>query len=588
MEGKSTLRLRERLARERGAVTKEWGGRLSVALAYPNTYRLGMSNLGFQVVYDLLNRDEQIVCERFFYPDEPETSLPPDRGKGLLSMESLSPLARFDLVAFSLSFENDYPHVLHMLEWGHLPLRREDRDESHPMVLAGGVTMFLNPEPLALFFDAFLLGEAEAVLPRFMEAFQRSRDSRDRTELLAGLAREVPSFYVPSLYRPLYRPDGILESLVPAASGIPERIRVERAAPGYRPAVSVMTTPEAEFGEKVLVELGRGCGRSCRFCAAGYVYRPPRTHGEAELSACVDRALSITPEVGLLSAAVSDTPGIENLTARIVDRGGRFSVSSLRADSLGPRLLEHLKQAGQKSVAIAPEAGTERLRRVINKHITEEDIFRAVRLIAATRAFTLRLYFMIGLPTETREDVDGIVDLVKRIRHHMVAESRGRGTIGRIRLSVNGFVPKAFTPFQWVPMETVDQLKAKQKVLRKALLKEGGIDVAFDVARWAYVQALLSLGDRRAGNILLLAHRFHGDWKKAFRHSDVNPDFFVHRPKALDECLPWDHIDHGIRKEHLIREFRLALRAKESPECVVGACDRCGVCGKPEGGTDIP
>ena len=579
MEGRAVQRLRDRLARERGSVAKEWGGRLSVALAYPNTYRLGMANLGFQVVYDVLNRNERVVCERFFYPDEPETSLPPDRGKGLLSMESLSPIARFDLAAFSLSFENDDLHVLHMLEWGRIPLLQEDRDETHPLVLGGGITSFLNPEPLAPFFDAFLLGEAEAVLPGFLKALRPGREpAASRRDRLAELAREIPSLYVPSLYRPVYHGDGTLETLAPLASGIPEKIPVPRAPATQAPAVSAIVTPEAEFGEKALVELGRGCGRSCRFCAAGYVYRPPRIYSEKALIEGVDRALAVTPRIGLLSAAVSDTPGIEDLTGHIVEQGGRFSVSSLRADSLSPQLLEHLRRSGQKSVAIAPEAGTERLRRVINKHISEEDIFRAVRLIASTRAFTLKLYFMIGLPTETPDDIRGIVDLVKKIRHHMVKESRGRGTIGRIRLSVNGFVPKAFTPFQWCGMETVASIKAKQKVLRKALAKEGGVSVSFDVARWAYIQALLSLGDRRAGHILHLAHRFDGDWKRAFRNSDVNPDFFVCRPKAMDEHLPWDHIDHGISKAHLAREYHLALEGRESPECRVGRCDRCGVC----------
>jgi radical SAM superfamily enzyme YgiQ (UPF0313 family) len=300
----------------------------------------------------------------------------------------------------------------------------------------------------------------------------------------------------------------------------------------------------------------------------------------------VDRALSITPRVGLLSPAVSDTPGIEALTARIVERGGSFSVSSLRADSLSPKLLEHLARAGQKSIAVAPEAGTERLRRVINKHLTEEEILEAVRRIASVQAFSLRLYFMIGLPTETGEDVAGIAELAKRIRHRMVRASGGRGTIGRIRLSVNCFVPKPFTPFQWFPMASVKALKERQKQLRQALAKTGGVTVSFDVPRWAYVQALLSLGDRRAGRILLAAHRFGGSWKQAFRHSETNPDFFVHRPRGLDETLPWDHIDHGVRKEHLAREYGLALAERESPECRVGRCDRCVICRGPDGSSE--
>ncbi len=579
MGGRLESHQRKRLAGEKGAVRKDWGGRLSVALVYPNTYGLGMSSLGFQVVYDLLNRDDRVVAERFFLPDKPEISLPPVGGKGLLSMESLSPLSRFDLIAFSLSFENDYPNVLNVLDWGRIPVLADSRDGSFPLVLGGGITTMLNPEPLAPFFDAFLLGEAEAVLERFITVFlELSGAGNDRRRLLRELALKIPSLYVPALYRPRYGSDGILKGIEPVGGGIPERIVPARDMKRSEPAASVITTPETEFGEKVLVELARGCGRSCRFCAAGYVYRPPRFRGKEELIQCVDRALSVTRKIGFLAPAVSDAPDIETLTRRVVDQGGEFSVSSLRADSLSRELLLNLERAGQKTLAIAPEAGTDRLRRVINKHMTEEVILKAVRMIASIRNFSLRLYFMAGLPTETLDDVNGIVELAKRIRHQMVRESGGRGTIGLIRLSVNCFVPKPFTPFQWFPMESAASLKDKQKRIRKAVMKEGGMSAAFDVPRWAYVQTLLSMGDRRAGKILLAAHRAKGDWKKAFRHSEVNPDFFVHRPKGLDEVLPWDHIDHGIRKDHLRKEYLFALEEKESPECKVGQCDRCGVC----------
>lgn len=570
---------RERLARETGTIRKDWGGRLSVALAYPNTYRLAMSNLGFQVVYDLLNRDERVVAERFFLPDEPDPSLLSGRGRGLLSLESLSPLDRFDLVAFSLPFENDFPHILRMLAGGGIPLFQEERGENTPLVVGGGITTFLNPEPLAPIFDAFLLGEAEAVLGPFLSACRRLLEERaSRAEILHTLACEVPALYAPSLYRPVHRSNGLLAATEPQAPDVPERIRVMRDPADHPPAVSRVTTPETEFGEKVLVELGRGCGRSCRFCAAGYVYRPPRFRREQDLVDAVDRALDRTPRLGLLSAAVSDTPGIHELTGRILDKGGTFSVSSLRADSLTPGLLAHLKRAGQKSLAIAPEAGTDRLRRVINKHLTEEQIVEAVRMIASVQDFSLRLYFLIGLPTETREDVEEIAGLVKRLKHHVIRESRGRGTIGRIRMSVNCFVPKAFTPFQWFPMDTVPSLKEKQKSLRRALKREGGVDVTFDVPKWAYIQSLLSRGDRRVGAMLYRAHELDGSWKKTFLHSEVNPDFFVYRPREFEETLPWDHIDTGIQKAHLKEEYRLALEGKESPECRVGRCERCGVC----------
>jgi radical SAM superfamily enzyme YgiQ (UPF0313 family) len=571
---------RARLAREKGVIRKDWGGRISVALIYPNHYGIGMSNLGFQVLYGLFNGKENVVAERVFLPEGKEMSLHLERGRGLLSLESLSPLERFDLLAFSLSFENDYPNILKILELGRIPLPARDRDLGHPLVMAGGITTFLNPEPLAAFFDLFLLGEAEPVLDPFLESLREARRTcKSREDVLKALAQGVPSAYVPSLYRIEYRPDGTIRSREPTEDFAPEKIPVSRhGVPGGPVSTSTILTPDTAFSDRVLVELGRGCGRSCRFCAAGYVYRPPRVHGESRLLSSIHQVMEECGRIGLLSAAVSDTPGIGRITGAILERGGDFSVSSLRADTLTPELLADLKRSGQKTVAIAPEAGSGRLRKVINKHLSREQIIEAVRLVGRTGEFGLRLYFLIGLPTETHEDVEGILDLVKAIRHHLIRESSTRGRIGQIRLSVNCFVPKAFTPFQWFPMESVPSLKEKQKRLQRAVRREGGVGIGFDVPKWAYVQALLSMGDRRVGSILLLAHEHGGDWRKAFRHSEINPAFFVHRPRGLDEILPWDFIDHRIRKEHLVREYKLALQAKQSETCRVGACDRCGVC----------
>ncbi len=573
----------QRLAREKGTIKKGWGGRIAVALAYPNTYRVGMSNLGYQVVYQLLNRRENIVAERVFLPEGKEMSLYLRSGKPLLSLESQSALTRFDLVAFSLSFENDYPNILKILELAGIPLLTSARGAPDPLILGGGITTFLNPEPLAAFFDLFLLGDAEASLEAFLDVLVDldRRTHGDRGGFLRGLARSVSSLYVPSLYRPEYREDGTLKTLRPLEAGIPEKITVACHTAADAPVnVSTLSTPDATFADRILIELGKGCGRSCRFCAAGYVYRPPRVRGESALLACLNEAGADDKAFGLVSAAVSDTPGIDHITGLIVERGGRFSVSSLRADALTDTFLESLKKAGQKTLAIAPEAGSERLRRVINKHLTKAQIAEAVRRIERREAFNIRLYFIIGLPTETQEDIEAILDLVKSIRHELVKVSQRRGRIGRIKLSVNCFVPKPFTPFQWMPMEPIATLKDKQKWLKKAIGREGGISVSFDLPKWAYVQALLSLGDRRVGSILLMAHESEGDWQRAFRFSDLNPDFFVHRPKGLDETLPWDFIDHGIYKDYLLKEYRLALKAEESDICRVGECERCGACRK--------
>jgi radical SAM family uncharacterized protein len=569
-----------RLAGEKGTIRKDWGGRISVALIYPNYYRVGMSNLGFQVVYDLLNRRGDVVAERVFLPEEQEMSLHFEAGKGLISLESQSPLLRFDIIAFSLSFENDFPNILKILHMAKIPLLSADRDRSRPLVMAGGITSFLNPEPLAEVIDLFLLGEAEANLDRFIELFKEIRQQHsDRQRLLETVARDIKYAYVPSLYRIEYSGDGRIKTRTPAKKEIP--LRVESARQDlleYPVNRSCILTADTEFGDRILIEMGRGCARSCRFCAAGYVYRPPRVRSKKEIIDCVDRASEGCNRFGLLSASILDTPGIEDISGHITEKGASFSLASLRADLLTEGMLIQLKRTGQKSLAIAPEAGSERLRRVINKHLTNDQITEAVKIIARVGEFSLRLYFLIGLPTETREDVAEIVDLVKSIKHHMVKESRSRGRIGRIMLSVNCFIPKAFTPFQWFPMEDVETLKEKQKWLKQSLSKEGGVRVTFDVPKWAYIQALLSMGDRRVGPILLLAHEFNGDWSKAFRHSEVNSGFFVYRPKGLDEILPWDFIDHGIRKEYLIKEYMLSLKEEESDICHVGTCDRCGVC----------
>ena len=571
------------LAKEKGTIRKDWGGKVSVALAFPNHYRLGMSNLGVQIVYRILNQRTDVVAERFFLPEGQEMALYLRSRGPLVSLESQTPLSNFDLAAFSISFENDYPNVLQMLEMGKIPLLSKERTEKSPFVMAGGVASFLNPEPLAPFVDFFLLGEAEQNLEPFVDAFLESgRQPFKRRDVLLYLAKNVPGLYAPSLYDVAYKKNGTLSHFTPSEKDVPEKVQAVHSPKGgftdTGMPLSCITTPDTEFGSRVLMEVGRGCGHACRFCAAGYVYRPPRVYEEAKLHEGAREALKRCSQVGLVSPAVSDAPGIEEVIGMICHNGGRFSVSSLRAEKLSGKLLEHLEESGQRTITIAPEAGSQRLRNIINKHLTEEQILGAVRMIAGKSDFSIRLYFLMGLPTETPHDVNEITELVKRIKHRMVKESAARGKIGRIKLSVNCFIPKPFTPFQWFPMEEVGSLKKKQQRLKKTLVKSGGIVVNSDVPKWAYIQALLSLGDRRVSTILQGAHKLNGNWKKAMQLSQINPDFFVYRPKDLDELLPWDFIDHGITKRHLQTEYRLALEGRLSNICKVGECVRCGVC----------
>ena len=569
--------------KKRAPFEKTGGGRLPVALAFPSQYRVGMSNLGIQIVYRLLNERTDVVAERFFLPEGREMAIYLRTHGPLVSLESQTSLTSFDLAAFSISFENDYPNVLQMLEMGKVPLLTEERGAKDPFVMAGGIACFLNPEPLAPFVDFFLLGEAEQTLYPFVDAFQEFRgSSAKRRDVLLHLAKNVPGLYAPSLYNVAYKKNGTLKSFLPSEKDVPEKVKASHSPGGgftdTGMPLSCITTPDTEFGSKVLMEVGRGCGHACRFCAAGYVYRPPRVYGKSTLLEGADAALKQCSQVGLVSPAVSDAPGIEELMGKIHHNGGRFSVSSLRAENLTRGLLEHLKESHQKSIAIAPEAGSQRLRDIINKHLTEAQILGAARMIAGISNFSIRLYFLMGLPTEMPHDVCEITELAKKIKHQVVKASAARGKIGRIKLSVNCFIPKPFTPFQWFPMAEVGSLKKKQQQLKKTLVKSGGIMVNSDVPKWAYVQALLSLGDRRVGTILESAHKLNGNWKKAIQLSQIDPDFFVYRPKNLEELLPWDFIDHGITKKHLRAEYRRALEGKLSDICRLGECVRCGAC----------
>ncbi len=559
---------------ERGALRKEPGGRLGVALVYPNVYRVGMANLGLHAVYRLLNADPATRCERAFLPED---------GGAPRTVESGRPLDAFDVVAFSLSFEEDYPNVLALLDRAGLPLRSADRDERHPLVVAGGIAVQINPEPVAPFFDAFLLGEGEVLVPPFLASVRdAARARRSRADLLRALA-DVPGGYVPALYDVAYSdtraPGGAWVTRFEPRDGAPERV-ARRYLPDLRGVATsrVVDSPDAQFGDLFLTEVARGCLWGCRFCAAGFVQRPYREVDLETLRAEARRGIARGQRVGLVGPDTSDHSGLDPLTCFIAEEGGTFSPSSLRVDAITPELAARMAAGGERSITLAPEAGTERMRRVVNKDFGDDRIVQAAESALSRGMQHVKLYFMCGLPTETDEDVMGMARVALRIREEaMLPRARASGRMGRLSLSVNPFVPKPWTPFQWAPMQERGCLEARRRLLERAL-RPKGIDVDFLSPRQAQLQALLSRGDRRCADLLELAHReTGGDLRKALRRWPHDPDFFVHREGGAEERLPWDFIDQGLTKRFLAREYRRGVGAKITPRCEVGTCRACGL-----------
>lgn len=544
------------LEREKGTVRKPWGGKISICLLYPNTYHVGMSNLGFQTVYQRFNAEDDVVCERAFLPD-PEDFLEYQRTQTpLLSLESQRPLLDFDLLAFSISFENDFLNVLTLLDLARIPLERSLRNKRGPLVMAGGVSIFLNPEPLSDFFDLFLLGEGEEVIGEFLAAFRRSKEKSDVLRRLAG----IEGIYVPGFYHILYDGEGKIEAIKPE-TGFPKKIKRRWVSTlDQIPTQSSLFTPDTELKKMALVEVNRGCPRGCRFCAACYVYHPFRNRSLPMLESLVKEALLKENRIGLAGTALSDFPHLITLCENILSLKGEISLASLRVDSISPALIDCLRRGSVQSVAIAPEAGTERLRKVLKKGYRDEEILRAVQMLIEMGFSKIKSYYLIGLPSETDEEVRAILSLSRKMGHQILSSDGGEKKRWKLILSVNAFVPKPATPFQWVPFEKVTELKRKLKILRSGIKKEKNFEFIHDLPKWAYIQALLSLGDRRVGKILLEVHHHQGNWEEALRETSVNPDFFVYRRKALDEIFPWDFIDHGIPKEKLKEEYLSAMK----------------------------
>ena len=556
-------RAREILAREVGFVQKPHRGRLRVALAFPNTYFVGMSSLGFQTVYRLFNDLDEAVCERVFLPPKQELQAQLASGAPLLTVESQTPVREFDILAFSVSFEWDYTNVVSMLRLAGLPPRAADRDERHPLVVIGGAVTFVNPEPLAPFADVIAAGEGEMLIPDLVGIATAGREtSTDRAEVLRQLATRT-GFYIPSFYDVEYASDGSIARYLPlpgtTAPATVRKAAVKTTARLDPPATSIFT-PDTEFGSRFLIEVVRGCANLCRFCWAGYNYLPVRAFSADRILELASQARRHSGRAGLVSIALCDHPEIERILRGLIDMGYSVSPASLRLDDLTDPIVRLLRESGERSITIAPEAGSDRLRRVINKTVTTEEILEAADIIFRNGIENLKLYFMIGLPTETEEDLVAIRDLTAQLKDTMMRHAKPRGRVGRIVGSVNPLIPKPGTAYQWMPMEDPSITDRKARRLKHLLSDLDNVYFTVKSERHSYYQALLSLGDRRVAPAIEAAERNGGNWRAAVSETGVDADFYIFRDRSQDAVLPWDIIDGGMKASFFRSEFDKGLR----------------------------
>ncbi len=515
-----------------------------------------MSNLGFQTVYGILNRIDNIYCEYAF-----------------LNTKNLK---HFDIIAFSVSFENDYVNIYKILTEGGIPPYSSLRNNDYPLIMAGGSACFLNPEPIAPFMDCIVIGEAESFIPEFFYHFKLNEK---KDENLLNIAEKLKGFYVPKFYEVIYDKNGTVMEHKPLFPNIPEKIEriFEKDISSFSTHTEILTS-ETTFSNSFLIELSRGCHHGCRFCAAGYIYRPPRYRSFESIEKAVLKGAEYTDKIGLLGAAVSDFSEIDKLCKNIIKSDIAISCSSLRADSLSSDLLRTLAQKGAKSITIAPDAGSEKMRRVINKGICEKDILSSVKRTVENGIPNIKLYFMIGLPFETSSDIDEIIYLSEKIKEVFLKASRKEKKIGNITISLNPFVPKPSTPFQWSEMESVSSLKNKIRLIKKKLQNIPNVKIKADNPNNAYIQACFARGDRKTSMLIEELYKNDGNLPKTLKRTSINTDSYALRKRSVSEVLPWDFIEHKVKKSFLIKEYECAKEGKISPPCMIKNCHMCGVC----------
>jgi radical SAM family uncharacterized protein len=575
---------------EWNAVIKDWDETpLKVALIYPDLYEIGMSNMALPILYELVNRREDALAERCFAPWPDMEKLMRENGIPLFSLETRRPLKDFDIIGFSLGYELTYTNVLNMLDLAGIPVLATERNGSHPLVIAGG-SCALNPETMADFIDLFVIGDGEEALPDLLDCYAGwKRDKNASRDSLLRRAAAIPGIYVPSFYEVEYLPEGPVKNITPVIPEAPpvikRRIVSELPPPVTRPVVPYIEVTH----DRGAIEIRRGCSHGCRFCQAGIIYRPVRERPQEEILRVAEDIINNCgyDEIALVSLSTGDYSGIKGLVAELrrLHPNLALSLPSLYVNTFSVELTDSLAEHKKTGLTFAPEAGSENLRLIINKNVSEEDLIKTAAA-AFERGWTgLKLYFMVGLPGETPEDIGGIVTLVEKVR------ATGKKTGGRtpqIRITLSTFVPKPHTPFQWAAQDKPEEIESKQEVLRRGLNRKG-VKFSWHDPDVSALEAVMSRGDRRLGKAIYKAWRLgcvfdswnehfkYENWLRAFEETGIDPAFYSRRQRPLDEVLPWSHIDIGVSPDFLKKEYQRSLEGKETPDCFTTACNTCGL-----------